>query len=247
MMKSFNPRAEWRAVMTPRNATLMSVLSLILQGVAMSAAGKEAAVCELQPVEKAWTGSCGTLFGETRTLTLSPARAINSGVWRKGADPTSVWAGQMTESGSPDWPIELEIYDKGMGLLRSEYGWFAVSSFRVTPEILRFKIDASKPVPPNDLDRQIIERAAAILSAESAWNRADTRRCNPADTKWSIYCAGQRACMEVTGGFHHRRPALELVRQIVEERSVGRNYHHRLMDYNNDPSTRLEDVHSLFA
>jgi hypothetical protein len=51
----------------------------------------------------------------------------------------------------------------------------------------------------------------------------------------------------VTGGFHHRRPALELVRQIVDERSEGRNYHHRLMDYNNDPSTRLEDVQSLFA
>ena len=40
---------------------------------------------------------------------------------------------------------------------------------------------------------------------------------------------------------------MELVRQIVDERTTGRNYDHRLMDYNNDPSTTLADVHSLFA
>jgi hypothetical protein len=57
----------------------------------------------------------------------------------------------------------------------------------------------------------------------------------------------QRATIEVTGAFHHRRPALEVVRLIVEKRTVGRPYHHRLMDYNNDPSTHLDDVRSLFA
>ena len=40
---------------------------------------------------------------------------------------------------------------------------------------------------------------------------------------------------------------MELVRQIVDERSKGKSYSHRLMDYNNDPATRLEDVRSLFA
>ena len=56
-----------------------------------------------------------------------------------------------------------------------------------------------------------------------------------------------RVTIEVTGGFHHRRPAMELVRQIIEERTAGRRYHHRLMDYNNDPSTSLADVHAIFA
>jgi hypothetical protein len=50
----------------------------------------------------------------------------------------------------------------------------------------------------------------------------------------------------VTSGFHHRRPALEVVREIVDERAATRNYHHRLMDYNNDPKTHLDDVKSLF-
>jgi hypothetical protein len=227
--------------------TVIGVLSLALLGSAVAADTGGDVACEFRPAGKDWKASCEMLFGETRTLTLSPTQKIRTGTWRKGTDPTSVWAGEMTESGSPNWPIELEIYDKGTGLLRTEYGWFPVSAFSVNSGTLRFKIDVAKQVSPNDLDRKIIERAAEILSAESAWNRADTRKCNPTDTRWSIYCAEQRACVEVTGGFHHRRPALELVRQIVDERSVGRNYHHRLMDYNNDPSTRFDDVQSLFG
>ena len=66
-------------------------------------------------------------------------------------------------------------------------------------------------------------------------------------TTWSIYCAVERPQIEVAGGFHHRRPAGELVREIVDERTKGRNYHHRMMDYNNDPTTTLADVRSLFT
>ncbi|MGH9411872.1 MAG: hypothetical protein ACRD1V_20750, partial [Vicinamibacterales bacterium] len=64
---------------------------------------------------------------------------------------------------------------------------------------------------------------------------------------WSIYCAEEKASVELTGGFDHRRPALELVRQIIDERAKDKRYHHREMDYNNDPSTTLADVRSLFA
>ena len=233
-------------------ATAIPVLSLpFLKETVLAASDigetSKLSVCEFHLAEKGWKGSFGPLFGESRTLTISPAKTITTGVWRKDIIAKSVWAGEMTESGPATWPIEVEIYDGGSGLLRSEYGWFPVFGFMSTVEILRFQIDSSHPVPPNDLDRQILERAAALLSIQAAWNRGDTRKCTPADKTWSIYCAVQRATVEVTGAFHHRRPALELVRQIVDERSAGRNYHHRLMDYNNDPSTRLEDVHSLFT
>jgi hypothetical protein len=92
-----------------------------------------------------------------------------------------------------------------------------------------------------------VKRAAVILSSERVWNRADTRECSPADTKWSIYCAMEKATVEVAGGFHHRRLALQVVRKIVEERSAGKPYKHRLMDYNNDPATRFADVQTLFT
>ena len=78
--------------------------------------------------------------------------------------------------------------------------------------------------------------------------RRNNRKCPAGATTWSIYCALEQASIEVTGGFHHRRPALELVREIVDDRTKAKtDYNHRLMDYNNDPSTHLADVRSLFA
>ena len=37
------------------------------------------------------------------------------------------------------------------------------------------------------------------------------------------------------------------MREIVEARSKDKDYSHRLMDYNNDRTTTLADVKSLFA
>jgi hypothetical protein len=143
--------------------------------------------------------------------------------------------------------VEIEIYADGTGVIRTYAGWFPVSGFVARDSMLGFQMDTAQEIPPNGLDREILQHAAAILTTDSVWNRADNRQCTTTATTWSIYCAEERASIEVTGGFHHRRPALELVRQIVDERSQGKSYSHRLMGYNNDPSTRLEDVQSLFA
>jgi hypothetical protein len=143
--------------------------------------------------------------------------------------------------------VEIEIYGGGNGLIRTYNGWFAVSGFSVRGSTMRFQIDTAKEIAPNALDRGILVRAAQIISSDSVWNRADNRKCPATATKWSIYCAVEQAQIEVAGGFHHRRPAGELVRKIVDERAKMRNYNHRMMDYNNDPTTTLADVRSLFA
>lgn len=202
--------------------------------------------CRFIAAGTSWTGSCGRVGHEDPTLVLTSAEKITTGRWRKDSEPTAVWAGKMTYSDDAD-PIEAEIYLGGKGILRTSDGWYPISRFTVTAQALDFEVDFANEVPPSDLDREIVQRAAGILSSEAVWNRADTRKCHPSDTKWSIYCAMEKATIEVTGGFHHRRPALELVRRIVEQRSAGKPYKHRLMDYNNDPSTRFADVQSLFA
>ena len=56
----------------------------------------------------------------------------------------------------------------------------------------------------------------------------------------------QKASIDESGGFQHRRPALQIVRQLVDVRSAGRDYSHRLRDYNNDPRTNLADIQTLF-
>lgn len=39
---------------------------------------------------------------------------------------------------------------------------------------------------------------------------------------------------------------MEVIRGIVDGRAAKRNYKHRLMDYNNDPATTIDDVRSVF-
>ncbi len=210
-----------------------------------SAAAQPLSHCSFSATGQQSKGGCGTLEDETPVMTLAPAKAITSGIWREDAHPTAVWAGEMTTEDDPHSPIELEIYAGGSGILRSNFVWYPVSNFSASPT-LSFDIDASREIAPGPLDEKILQRAAAILSTTAVWNRMDNRKC-PVDAKtWSIYCAMEKATMEVTGAFHHRRPAQEVVRVIVDQRSAGRNYDHRLMRYNNDPTTTLADVQSLF-
>jgi hypothetical protein len=196
-----------------------------------------------------WEGSCGHLFDQEPKMKLRSAKAIATGRWRRDADPTAVWAGDMTDEGSPNADLELELYGApgASGVLRTEYGWYAVSAFKSTANSITFDLDTTASVTPNDIDREIVRRADALLSSVSVWNRADNRRCPGSAKTWSIYCAMQRAAVDASCGTHHRRPAMETVRVIVDERSAKRNYDHRLMDYNNDSTTTLADVRSLFV
>jgi hypothetical protein len=194
-----------------------------------------------------WEGSCGRLFGQEAKMRLKPATTIVSGRWRKDVAPITVWAGDMTDEGHPNAPIELELYDGGSGVLRTEYAWYAVTAYSATATALTFQLDTARVITPNALDREIVRRADALLSSVSVWNRADNRRCPGDATAWSIYCAMERGMRETTCGAHHRRPAMEVVREIIEARTARRNYEHRLMDYNNDSTTTLADVHQIFA
>jgi hypothetical protein len=101
-------------------------------------------------------------------------------------------------------------------------------------------------VSPAALDQKIVRKAAAIPSTEAAQNRADNRKCPNNATNWSICCALKKSTFDIAGGIHHRRPGLDVVRKFVDERTASRNYHHRLMDYNNDTTTTLSDVQNLF-
>ena len=102
-------------------------------------------------------------------------------------------------------------------------------------------------LPVTDIDVKIVQKARKILSSQSDWNRADTRSC-PADAKtFSIYCALEKATYEWTGTFQHRGAAMQEARFVIDDIAPNRkNYHHRLMGYNNDPTTTFADVQRFF-
>jgi hypothetical protein len=52
----------------------------------------------------------------------------------------------------------------------------------------------------------------------------------------------EQACIDVLGQYDHRRVALQEVRFAVEDATRGRQFAHRLMDFNNLPETQFGDV-----
>lgn len=103
--------------------------------------------------------------------------------------------------------------------------------------------ERNQPVTKEDL--QILRRADQILSNEAMWNRQDTRVCPVEAKTWSLFCALQKATIETLGNYDHRRVALQEVRFVIEERLKGQQYQHRLMDYNNLPSTQFKDIKNV--
>jgi hypothetical protein len=101
-----------------------------------------------------------------------------------------------------------------------------------------------RPATPEDL--RILDRADQILSDATKWDRADDRVCEPADRTWSLFCALQQATTEVIAQYDHDdrmgQAALREVRLVIEDLPGGRQFQHRLMDFNNLSTTRFEDI-----
>ena len=212
------------------------------------------AVCEMsrQSDDQSWRGVCRPVFSnkEAATITGRIVKSLPGGVGRTDTSAALMLVAELpTQWGT--WPLELELFGKN-GVMRTPAAWRPVTLIgEPGAATLRFAIAEDAEVEPTDVDRRIVERAGEILATEDVWDRADDRTCAPEDKTWSIYCALHRASLEVSGGFHHRRPCLQIARAIVyervaEERKKGRKYPHVLADYNNDPTTRLSDVRSLF-
>jgi hypothetical protein len=94
---------------------------------------------------------------------------------------------------------------------------------------------------------KIVRRAQQILDSPTKWNRADNRECPAGAKTFSLYCALEKATYEATGKFEHRGAAMQQARFVIDEIAPNsKNYHHRLMDYNNDPTTTFADVQTFF-
>ena len=105
--------------------------------------------------------------------------------------------------------------------------------------------DRDQPVSLKDLE--ILDRASELLSNESVWNRKDTRECPPDAQTLSLFCALQKASVEVLGSYDHRRAALQDVRFAIEDVTKGREFEHRLMDFNNLPETQFSDIRDILV
>ena len=99
-----------------------------------------------------------------------------------------------------------------------------------------------RPAQPADLD--ILRRAATLLATAADWNDDDDRVCvdDERAARRSLFCALHQASLDVAGEYDHRRPALQEVRFAVEDATGGRDFEHRLRDFNNLPGTDFDAV-----
>lgn len=103
----------------------------------------------------------------------------------------------------------------------------------------------NRPLPQTDSDIAVLDRTIEILGDQQNWSRTGDRSCEVEGPQLNLYCALRRASIDVSGEFKHRSAALQQVRHAIERQRPGVEYAHRLMDYNNDPSTSFEDLHAV--
>src|SRR5450631_412135 len=157
------------------------------------------------------------------------------------------WLGNM-EGLYPQDPTRFEVVSGGngaAGIAKTPFGWFALQSMKANGDTLILTISIDKLLPPTADDIRIIQRARELLSDVRVWNKNDDRNCPPHPQRWSVFCALMQATEEVSGGIHYRQPALQAVRDVLNEVGGDRVKKHRLMDYNNHPDTTLADIHNL--
>jgi hypothetical protein len=148
----------------------------------------------------------------------------------------------------PEDPTRFELVaarNGQAGVAKTPFGWFRLGSAQQDGDRLSVTIFANQQLPPTADDIRIIERAMALVSDVAVWNKADDRNCLPNPQKWSVFCALMQATEEISGGIHYRQPALQVVREVVNEVGGTRVGKHRLMDYNNHPDTTLDDIHAM--
>ena len=116
------------------------------------------------------------------------------------------------------------------------------------PEAIRFTATSAalerRDRPADVEDLQILRRAVELLSDPSAWNPQDDRVCvdDERNARRSLFCALHQASLDVRGEYDHRRVALQEVRFAIEDATGGREFEHRLRDYNNLPGTGLAEI-----
>jgi hypothetical protein len=96
------------------------------------------------------------------------------------------------------------------------------------------------------IDLDILLKADALLKDETFWKKDAALVCSES-SKLNLYCALEKASVEVTGKYVHRQPALQEVRFVVDDYYRNRWSSHRLADFNAHPDTSFKDVKQVIA
>ncbi|HJR35951.1 MAG TPA: hypothetical protein VJ817_13435 [Gemmatimonadales bacterium] len=107
-------------------------------------------------------------------------------------------------------------------------------------------LDLVNPPPATEDDLTILRAALAGLDRIRQWNRQEVQSCPGADpANTGLFCLLYTTVETRMGRYHHRQPALQLVRSVIFERWRDRITSHQLVDFNNHPATTMADMRTV--
>jgi hypothetical protein len=98
-----------------------------------------------------------------------------------------------------------------------------------------------KNIEVSQIDLDILLTADALLKDETVWRKDAVRLCRES-SDLNLYCALEKASIEVTGKYVHRQPAIQEIRFAIDDSYKDRWSVHRLADFNAHPDTSFNDV-----
>jgi hypothetical protein len=152
---------------------------------------------------------------------------------------------QITAEASGSYRIELTPATKMSATYEIQLDGLSTAAERSSPR--RAPTAEQLQAMPTTDDLRLLQRADELLSSPARWDRHDTRICLPSATSLSLYCALQKASLDLFSEYGHRAIALEEVRFAIEDVTDGRKFSHRLKDFNNLPSTEFRDVKTVLT
>ena len=98
-----------------------------------------------------------------------------------------------------------------------------------------------RDISVSDVDLSILRKADELLSNEAQWDKSSVRKCSESH-RLSLYCALEKASVEIMGKYVHRQAGLQEVRFVIDDKYKSRWKVHRLADFNTHPDTTFSDV-----
>lgn len=199
-----------------------------------------------------WTGTSEQLSGFSVSLEipgyvvedgLDPARLI-SVIKRQPVKGTVVYPDGKTT------PIVYEVVNhRGREdiYMKSSLGYFLWERTQIVGREIEFAIYWWYCPPAQPVDLEILALARQLLADPAHWNQKDDRECDDdeKDNRWSLFCALKFASLQKAGEYNHHNTATQTVRFVIDEKLPKHGFTHTLMDYNNAPSTKHDDILSV--
>lgn len=138
----------------------------------------------------------------------------------------------------------IPYYNTTTVFMKTSNGWFPWDKLRIDSKKLIFSYDYWYCHPASKTDLEILDLCFDYMKDSTAWNQNDDRKCDndKSDKVWSLFCAIKIASIEKYGEYNHRGAVIQRTRLVIDELYPNHEYAHTLMDFNNDSSTKFEDI-----